>query len=79
MHFGHEGEARLDEWMRRNAFVCWYATANPWDLEEWLIRRVDLPLNLNGNASHPFHPKLTALRADARQTARRPRPTRVTA
>jgi hypothetical protein len=66
--FGH-GEGKLDDWMRRSAFVCWHKTAEPWLLEEWLIPRIDLPLYLAGNASHAFHPTLTALRAEARQAA----------
>lgn len=64
-----EGEARLSEWMARNALVAWLPTAEPWRLEELLIGSVSLPLNLQHNERHPFHAQLSALRREARARA----------
>ena len=36
------------------------------ELESTLIQTLSLPLNLDQNAAHPFFPKLSALRAQAR-------------
>jgi hypothetical protein len=35
------------------------------------VARLDLPLNLHGNAHHPFYPELRSLRAAAKATAER--------
>ena len=63
------GEQTLSEWMAANAFVCWAAHAEPWALEEELISRYDLPLNLDQNAQNAFHPELSAARRAAKQRA----------
>ena len=68
--FGPAGEAQLSDWMHEHARVCWYPTAEPWLVESDAIERLDLPLNLDQNRGHPFHPTLTQLRADARNRAR---------
>ncbi|MEU6438767.1 GIY-YIG nuclease family protein [Streptomyces sp. NPDC047046] len=68
--FGPEGEAELNRWMAEHARVCWWEHESPWTAERALIERLDFPLNLAGNASHPFHPRLTALRARAAAEAR---------
>ena len=67
--FGPEGESRLSGWMAEHAFVTWVTQPAPWELEDHLIEELSLPLNLLGNASHPFYPALTALRAAARRRA----------
>ena len=41
----------------------------PWTLEEELISRYDLPLNLNQNKQNAFHPELSAARRVAKQRA----------
>lgn len=64
-----EGEAQLSEWMARNALVAWLPTAEPWRLEQSLIRSVSLPLNLQQNQRHPFHARLSVLRREARVRA----------
>lgn len=64
-----EGEDILSEWMSRHAFVVWVTHQRPWQLEERLIERVDLPLNLAGNKRHPFQPKLSAIRSTAKRQA----------
>jgi hypothetical protein len=69
MTFG-EGEQSLTEWMRENALVCWFENDEPWVVEEYAIRSVDLPLNLDQNAHCHFHSTLTALRRLAKANAR---------
>ena len=63
------GEAVLSDWMAENAFVVWAEIAEPWAYEEALIHRIDVPLNLEHNAHHPFAHVLKKLRADARAAA----------
>jgi hypothetical protein len=68
--FTPSGEAKLSEWMGANAFVCWHAVAAPWEVEHRLIRRLSLPLNLDGNDAHSFYGRLSDLRRQARIQAR---------
>ena len=65
-----DGEQRLSEWLGDNAFVSWKTCSEPWLLEEQLIRYVPLPLNLDQNGRHPFHPILSSVRRMARDAAR---------
>ena len=65
------GEGRLSEWLNENAFVTWKACSEPWLLEEKLIQQFTLPLNLEHNERHPFHPILTGIRKASKETARR--------
>src|SRR5215471_2215505 len=58
-----DGEQLLSAWMSQNAFVSWLIYERPWELEHDLITTVDLPLNLEGNTAHRFHPELTQVRA----------------
>jgi hypothetical protein len=69
MTFG-TGEAALSAWMAANALVCWVEHPRPWEAEDALIRSESLPLNLQGNQQHPFHARLTAIRAAAKERAR---------
>jgi hypothetical protein len=64
-----DGEARLSQWMAENAFVCWVAHQRPWELEDALLKTLDLPLNLQGNDQHPFRHHLRSIRAAARDRA----------
>src|SRR5918996_230162 len=64
------GEGVLSAWMGRHARVCWMPHARPWELEQVLVARLDVPLNLHGNSQHPFYPKLRSVRAAAKATAR---------
>lgn len=66
-----EGEQILSDWMAENAYVCWTEDREPWILEEHLLATLDLPLNLDGNARHPFHAVLTKARADAKSATER--------
>lgn len=70
MTFTHLGEQWLDAWLAQNAFVCWVEHDQPWKLEERLIKELSLPLNLQGNTEHIFHPRLSALWASAKAAAR---------
>jgi hypothetical protein len=63
------GEAQLSEWMHEHARVAWLPTAVPWDAEHHLISTLSLPLNLAGNAAHPFHATLTELRQRCKRRA----------
>jgi hypothetical protein len=66
-----DGELRLSEWMDQNAVVCWLPVEEPWLLECQLISELSLPLNLQGNERHSFHPELRALRKYHRAVADR--------
>jgi GIY-YIG catalytic domain-containing protein len=70
MTFGNRGEAELSTWMAQHGQVCWVEHPEPWLLESELIAEIDLPLNLDQNKHNPFHAKLRAIRATARQRAR---------
>jgi hypothetical protein len=65
-----DGERRLSEWLGDNAFVTWKVCCAPGLLEEQLIRHLPLPLNVDQNGHHAFHPVLTAIRKAARHGAR---------
>ena len=74
--FTSGGEARLREWMAKHARVCWVEHPEPWEVEEYLIPRLFLPLNLAGNRDHPFHETLTEIRRWSKARARRLPPLR---
>ena len=65
-----DGEETLSRWMDDNAFVTWVVHPRPWELESEVIRNLSLPLNLDQNKSHAFHPVLSEARRQARQNAR---------
>jgi hypothetical protein len=65
-----DGEPVLSGWMGRHARVCWMPHPRPWEPEQALVARLDLPLNLDGNAHHRFYRQLWELRAQANATAR---------
>ena len=58
-----DGEQLLSAWTSENAFVSWVLRERPWELERDLLGAVDLPLNLEGNIRHRFHPELIHARA----------------
>lgn len=70
MTFTKAGETVLSQWMAEHARVCWLKHPEPWTVEADLIGRLDLPLNLDQNRHNAFHPRLTEIRAQARQRAR---------
>ena len=69
MTFG-DGEEAISRWMDDNAFVIWVVHPRPWELESDVICNLSLPLNLDQNKSHLFHPVLSEARQQARQNAR---------
>jgi hypothetical protein len=69
MTFGG-GEKALDDWLGRNARIAWMVCDEPWKTEEYLIRTVSLPLNLDQNRHHAFHADLSGIRRAAKARAR---------
>jgi hypothetical protein len=65
-----DGEPILSGWRGSHARVCWMAHPRPWELEQALVARLDLPLNLHGNNQHRFYRQVRAIRAQAKATAR---------
>ncbi len=63
-YFG-AGEPVLSEWMGDNTRVSWLAEGEPWLIEEALIRKLNVPLNLEGNSHNPFYRDLKLARARA--------------
>ena len=70
MTLTHLGEQWLDGWMADNAKVCWVEHPQPWVLEDELLKSLSLPLNLQGNAHHPFFGPLGEIRRAAKAAAR---------
>ncbi len=69
MTFTHLGEQYLDDWMERNAYVCWVEHPAPWEVEADVLRTLPLPLNIQHNWHHPFSGELSKLRTDAKLVA----------
>lgn len=70
MTFTHLGEQALDAWMSQNAYVVWIEHSAPWEIEHDLLGLVSCPLNIAGNAHHPFAAQINRLRRVAIQDAR---------
>lgn len=70
MTFTHLGEQWLDAWMDANAYVGWVEHPEPWTVEAGVFSRLSLPLNLQDNKHHAFHPVLSGRRAEAKARAR---------
>jgi hypothetical protein len=64
------GERALDDWLERSARTAWMVCDEPWKIEEYLIRTVSLPLNLDQNRHHLFRSELSGLRRMAKAQAR---------
>ena len=65
------GEAVLSHWLEGNARVAWHVCdEEPWQLEEELISKLNLPLNLDMNRANPFHSILSEVRRAAKARAR---------
>ena len=60
-----EKESALSGWMADNARIAWIETPKPWVLEDHLLKVLSLPLNIQGNATHPFCVRLRELRKKA--------------
>ena len=70
MTFTHLGEQWLDDWLERNALVCWTEHPEPWLHEHELLAAHSLPLNIQDNRHHPFCAALSAMRQEAKRLAR---------
>lgn len=68
--FTKQGEPTISEWMAENAYVCWIEDEKPWDTEDEVIARYDVPPNLDKNQRNIFHPELSRIRAERRKAAR---------
>ena len=64
-----EGEAELNKWLDENLRFTWFVIKSPWLYEEALLKEIKVPLNLQGNQYHSFHPILTKIRKEHRQRA----------
>jgi hypothetical protein len=69
MTFG-AGERALDDWLGRSARIAWMVWEEPWKTEEYLVRTVSLPLNLDQNRHHLFRSELSEIRRAARARAK---------
>jgi hypothetical protein len=49
--------------------VTWVEHSRPWELEQVLLKKLALPLNIDGNDHHQFHSTLRACRRAARLAA----------
>jgi len=67
--FTNPGEIKLDDWMERNALVCWLEHPRPWEVEVALLKTLSLPLNIQGNGLHPYVAALRSCRRAARGAA----------
>jgi hypothetical protein len=67
--FTNPGEDKLDKWLEQNALVCWVEDQKPWELEERLLKKMSLPLNIDGNDHHPYFATLRSCRREARLAA----------
>src|SRR5262249_48077359 len=70
MTLSRDGEHWLNDWLDRNALVCWHEHPEPWVLEEELIGSVYCPLNIHRNQANPFHTVLRQKRLEALAYAR---------
>jgi hypothetical protein len=59
------GEEWLNQWMADNAFVTWMAHAEPWIVEQQMLKLVSCPLNLSDNDHHSFNTTLREMRRAA--------------
>ena len=61
----------LSDWLRAHLRLTWVEHEEPWTVEDQIIARLRPPLNLAGNASHPFNARLSEARARFREAASR--------
>jgi hypothetical protein len=64
-----DDNSALSEWQRSNLWISWCERDNPWTIEAQVIAAMKPPLNLAGNAAHPFHTTMTAARTRFRAAA----------
>jgi hypothetical protein len=59
----------LSAWQQNHLKLSWVEHDTPWLIEDDIIAALRPPLNLAGNASHPFHSTLSEARDRFRQAA----------
>ena len=64
------GERLLSAWMAEHAKVSWLEHPQPWEMEREALAGLSLPLNRDGNRSHPFSAEVGRLRSFQRERAR---------
>lgn len=60
----------LSVWQRQHLKLTWVEHNQPWLIEDEIIASLGPPLNLAGNASHPFYSTMRDARARFREAAR---------
>ena len=70
MTFTRKGEDWLNDWMDKNAFVCWYEHKTPWEIKREVIEIFSPPLNIQ-DGTHPFGEILRKQRNEAEQMAQK--------
>ena len=68
--FSPAGEDWLNDWMDKNAFVCWYEHKTPWEIKREVIEIFSPPLNIQ-DGTHPFGEILRKQRNEAEQMAQK--------
>lgn len=59
----------LTIWQHENLRLNWAVQPKPWTIEHEVIKRLNPPLNLAGNKSHPFATTLSAARKRFKEAA----------
>ena len=59
----------LTGWQRKHLSLTWCVTPQPWIREDEVIASMEPPLNLAGNANHPYYSTLKQAREVFRRTA----------
>jgi hypothetical protein len=59
----------LRTWQETHLRVSWCVRPRPWEIEHEVIGRIEPPLNVEANASHPFYSSIRAAREALRATA----------
>src|SRR5579884_3505655 len=65
-----EDNARLRRWQVEHLGLTWCQRARPWEVEDGVIALLQPPLHCAANESHPFNPRVIAVRAAFRAAAR---------
>ncbi|WP_447603852.1 GIY-YIG nuclease family protein [Nitrospira sp. Nam80] len=69
MTFG-PNESKLAKWMTVNAAVSWIEAECPWEIEDYLLTKLTLPLNIEANSHGTFYEALRTIRKQCCERAR---------
>lgn len=69
-HFGPDGEDRLSAWLEEHGQVSWVEHPEPWRVEDEVVEKTVLALNIRGRVGDDFADELEARRRAARANAR---------